>query len=59
MQLFKFISYPPDRGDLPVGAAAGLFPDALDMHVHRACISDVVIAPDPVEKLFAGKDSAR
>lgn len=58
MQLphFKFIPDAPDRTDGPVLMILDFLAQALNMYVNCACIADIFIAPDMVEKLFPGKN---
>ena len=41
------------------GVALNLLPQAAYRYIHRPLVSHVVIAPDLVEKLLAGKNMAR
>ena len=55
----EFVADAPDGRDLPALMVLDFFPEPLDVDIDSPCISRIVIAPDLVQKLFSGKDTAR
>lgn len=53
--IFKLVSNTPYCGYIPFGRLGKLFAKSLDMNIYGAGISDVIVAPDMIQKLFAGK----
>ena len=51
----EFVADAPYRGNGPVGVILDFFPQTLDMYVHGAGVADVLVAPDVIQKLLAGK----
>ena len=56
---FELVTDPPDSGDRPGAVFRQLFPEPLDMHIHRTGIPEILIAPDVIQKLFSRKDLIR